>query len=341
MIIFGAGASYDSYSTVLPGGGIGGRQNYPERPPLANELFQDLPVFRDQLSKYPEARPLIPLLQSAPDVESMLGSWQDQADDQSLRQLAAIRYYLRDVIYECELQWTLRTRGALNYGTLLDQIRREAKVSIVTFNYDTLIEKALADLRVPIKSLDDYVKDRQFKLFKLHGSTDWVQRATFKGRIQSQEWRSAAEIIGHAPELEQTPNFERHTDRSLPTVLRVPNGQHVQLIPLMPALAVPATGKSRFICPKDHLQSLRDIIPQVRKVLVIGWKAAEQHFLKLLVEGLGETTVKGLIVRGSADGAKETIRSLHDAGIRGDLQADPGGFSDFVIGNRVEAFLSS
>jgi hypothetical protein len=141
--------------------------------------------------------------------------------------------------------------------------------------------------------------------------------------------------------LELIPRFEWRKDASLPTVLaeKVRGFNSNRLIPLMPALAIPATGKSDFICPNDHLESLDEVIPQVAKILIVGWKAGEQHFLKRLAKGLGEKNVKVLAVRGGIDGAKETLLTLESAGIRGDFQADPGGFSDFVLSNRAEPFL--
>jgi hypothetical protein len=342
MAIFGAGASYDSFSSSPPARDLGRGQF---RPPLANELFINLPAFRDHLKKYPQCTPLIPILENAPDVEKVLGSWQAGADDMRLRQLAAIRYYLRDLIYTCERQWNDFTRGVSNYGTVLDQIRSQPKVALVTFNYDTLIERALADFGVRIDSMDGYLADSQFELFKLHGSIDWAQRASFEGRGSDHRWNSPAEIIDHAHELNPLPCFELRKDASLPTVLVESEKErlvdHTGYVPLLPALAIPATGKADFICPKAHLESLDGIIPQVTKIVIVGWRAGEQHFLRRLAQGLGEKNVKVLAVRGGVDGAKETLRTLEGAGIKGDFQPDPGGFSDFVVNNRVEAFLSS
>jgi len=268
---------------------------------------------------------------------------QVNADNVRLSQLAAVRYYLRDLIYTCEQQWSELTRGVSNYGTLLEQIRTVHNVSLVTFNYDTMIERALGDLRVHIGSMDGYLAHHQFKLFKLHGSTDWAQRASFKGRGTDHRWNSPREIIDHAAELELLPRFEWGKHASLPTVLTEMERRlgFTNLVPLMPALAIPAVGKSDFICPKAHLESLREVIPRVTKILIVGWKAAELHFLKLLMEYLGGKHVKVLAVRGSIDGAKETLQTLENVGIRGDFQPDPGGFTDFVVNNRVEAFLAS
>ncbi len=340
MVIFGAGASYDSYSSSPPPTDLGRGD---ARPPLANELFLNLPAFRDHLKRYPQCRPLIPILENAPDVEKVLGSWTASADPMRLRQLAAVRYYLRDLIYTCERRWNDLTRGVSNYCTVLDQIRSQPKVALVTFNYDTMIERALGDLRVHIASMDGYLADGQFKLLKLHGSINWVQRASFKGHGLDHRWNSAHEIIENTPDLELTPRFEWRKDESLPTVFAEKERRlnSTRLVPLVPALAIPAVGKSDFICPKVHLDSLRDIIPQVSKILIVGWKAAEEHFLKRLAQGLGEKSVKVLAVRGGVEGARDTLRTLEGAGIKGDFQPDPGGFSDFVVNNRVEAFLAS
>ncbi len=136
--------------------------------------------------------------------------------------------------------------------------------------------------------------------------------------------------------------FDRDTGSTLPTLHRETSPYYVdKLNPLVPALAIPATGKSEFICPKNHLESLRKVIPHVTKIVIVGWRAAEQHFLTMLAEGLGDKNVKVLAVSGGVDGAKGTLRALENAGIKGDFQPDTGGFSDFVVNNRVEAFLAS
>src|SRR5438105_2029867 len=66
MVIFGAGASYDSDPTrpsanyVLP---------TPHRPPLANQLFDNRPEFAHDLSYFPECIPIVPLLRHADAIE--------------------------------------------------------------------------------------------------------------------------------------------------------------------------------------------------------------------------------------------------------------------------------
>jgi hypothetical protein len=51
---------------------------------------------------------------------------------------------------------------------------------------------------------------------------------------------------------------------------------------LIPALALPLRSKARFVCPQEHLDVLNALLPQVDRILAIGWKAGEPHFLNLL-----------------------------------------------------------
>ena len=48
---------------------------------------------------------------------------------------------------------------------------------LVTFNYDTLLEHALAkQFNRTFDVLDDYVSSPEYKVFKLHGSQNWGRR---------------------------------------------------------------------------------------------------------------------------------------------------------------------
>jgi hypothetical protein len=56
--------------------------------------------------------------------------------------------------------------------------------------------------------------------------------------------------------------------------------------------AIPVESKTDFECPPDHLTALSDLLPKVRNILTIGWRATEKHFLTLLRERLsGVVTV--------------------------------------------------
>jgi hypothetical protein len=50
----------------------------------------------------------------------------------------------------------------------------------------------------------------------------------------------------------------------------------------IPALAMPMLDKTSFECPPGHLEALKQALPAVQHVLIIGWRAAEPHVLDLL-----------------------------------------------------------
>ena len=69
--------------------------------------------------------------------------------------------------------------GVSNYSTLVNNIeqfrRSDEPVILITFNYDTLIERALSLTfgDFTFKEIQDYVRWPAYKLFKLHGSVNW------------------------------------------------------------------------------------------------------------------------------------------------------------------------
>ena len=177
MVIFGAGASYDSHPSESPpredGPQISNHDVENNRPPLANQLFDDRPEFSDTLRRFPECMPIIPRLrhpQEGLSVEEVLQKFKLQTELYPERhsQLAAIRYYLQMMISECERRWDRVHRGITNYVTLLDQIRpilkTEEKVCMVTFNYDSMLEKALAPIQGPLNNLTDYINKDKFEV---------------------------------------------------------------------------------------------------------------------------------------------------------------------------------
>jgi hypothetical protein len=112
--------------------------------------------------------------------------------------------------------------------------------------------------------------------------------------------------------------------------------------PLIPALAIPVVQKQEYECPKEHLDMLDTCIPQVTKLLVVGWRVSETHILQRLAKGL-KHELQVMVVSGSPKDAEETINNLAIARMRvigGYKKADTG-FSDFILGRSVQGFLTS
>jgi len=211
LVIFGAGASYDSAPAFPPS-----TRPY-ERPPLANELFQNRPTFVEMMQKFPECQPIVPWLRDLPSgttVEQRLEEFQADVatHPQRQRQLTAVRFYLQHMLWECQQQWANIHGGITNYKTLFDSIehwraQRNETVEVVTFNYDTMLEEGLSWLDLKFKRIEDYISDDHYRVFKLHGSVDWIRRVTTPFArseslfLNNVMWGAAHDVIRNANHL--------------------------------------------------------------------------------------------------------------------------------------------
>ena len=85
------------------------------------------------------------------------------------------------MLRECQKRWDATGAGVTSYKSLLDTIRHhrkpEGRVCLVTFNYDTMLEDALSEMRVQLSSeMSSYIADDVCKVFKVHGSVNWAPR---------------------------------------------------------------------------------------------------------------------------------------------------------------------
>jgi len=217
-------------------------------------------------------------------LEEVLEQFQTEAESypHGYQQLAAVRYYLHDMLWACGDAWLQEAHGVTNYRTLLDEINRFRKleeiVSLVTFNYDTLLEPGLQDLGFTITRVSDYVEQNPYyKVFKVHGSVNWGQvvgSADFQAvRHDMHPYPTIERMIARVNKLQITESFVLSMTR--------PMGWEDNE-PVFPALAIPVQRKSKFACPQNHIDCLVKLLPKVTKILVIGWRATEQHFLQLL-----------------------------------------------------------
>jgi len=192
LVVFGAGASYDWVLQLPPPPSVfitgtnrdrvshhGPHEEY--RPPLANQLFDDRPLFVNSMLRFPACLPLVNLLRGDVQVEQKLARFEHEAKTFPTRnsQITAIRYYLHEVLWFCQKGWSKQHKGITNYLTFLDAVERwryenEEQVCYVTFNYDTMIEQAIASRSgLLLDDFSSYIAQPWFKLVKLHGSIDW------------------------------------------------------------------------------------------------------------------------------------------------------------------------
>jgi hypothetical protein len=120
---------------------------------------------------------------------------------------------------------------------------------------------------------------------------------------------------------------------------------------VFPAIAVPVEKKDQFACPRTVVEQLAQALPQVSKVLVIGWRATEANFLSLLgnkFSGL-KLGVRLHIVAGAGQlaGMGNSPGEITKVSICRALPnnppqpptIDPGGFTDFLDSGRAKSFL--
>ena len=111
-------------------------------------------------------------------------------------------------------------------------------------------------------------------------------------------------------------------------------------VPLFPAIAIPVETKSGFECPQDNLDCLRHLLPSTTKILIVGWRATEQHFLRILKETL-PIDVPVFIVAENKAAADEVFDHIVRAGIRISGVIAERGFTEVVVQREAEQFLRS
>jgi hypothetical protein len=347
MVIFGAGASYDSCSTFTDESGVPEKIIPTWRPPLASELFN--PRFADQLKLFEEVLDVAPRLQEKKgrNVELSLQEMTSSKEPATEKQLVAIRYYILHMLTACVNGWNQESGGISNYRALLNDIRRSQfqrnsneKVCLVTFNYDTLLEDAVqkvTGLNVKIRSIRDYVAS-DWPIFKLHGSVNWgrVLKINEPYFAEMDTIERARAIIDRWPiEVSDTYAFDSG-GTGLATVTPIPAGALL----LLPAIAIPMHKKDQFELPREHEKQLAEILPSVSKVLVVGWRGAEDRFLQMLMTGLGSET-EFLAVSSGKKSAEEVINTISKAGVqmKNYLTAN-GGFTS-SLDKEIKDFLKN
>jgi hypothetical protein len=297
MIVFGAGASFDS----VPEPRWSGRIHKDRRPPLTNQLFEQRPYHVQAWTMYEWCADLVnelwPIAQasaedpSKPGVEEhlqeLVATYGDRQRTQ--RQLMALRFYLKWVIHATFDAWVLENGPANNYATLLNWLDRirdpNHRLVLVTFNYDPMLDEARErELEDSQDAMDDYIEGSSL-LFRPHGYEGWSRLARI-ARGTSDET-----LIRTAGTYELTNDI-------------VPAGSEGGLAEI-PAIAIPTRGKVDFECPEVHRKAFEDALENVTHILTIGWRAREEAFLGLC-RGRMRGDIRGMVVSGTPPGA-ETI----------------------------------
>lgn len=339
MFVFGAGASYDSDpdrpTDEEP------LDDFDFRPPLAAGLFApNNRIGKEAIAAFPRSAPLMMRLREATrqgeDIEEVLEQIAVGSDvyPGTATQLLAFRAYLAQLMSQVPDEWADECQGLTNYVLTLEQADRwnqalhgsTEPVICVTFNYDSLLERAVRSVfGHRINHIDQYASHPLVHVFKPHGSVNWQRAATWDQ--PENHWISKhgglSKAINEAASLDWSEDFrfqsnDEYQDRSTATKV------------WLPALSIPVRNKAEFTMPDGHMAPLCADLRKVTTVVAVGWRARERHFLRLLQDNLGGALVRLVAGAETDQSAQETVDNLWMTGRFTQFAVCGTGFSGFT-----------
>jgi len=270
VIIFGAGASYDVSKGEIP---------------LTKGLFH----IPDRNTKRWRVRPLTVGYRA---ISSLLGRIEpDDSFEDNLTKLSqkkefeysvkVMHYYLQELFAELSKHHDSIYSSAGSYTDFF-QILREQKdlVTIITFNYDTLIEFSIEGLSHDRRffNLPDYINGDNFNLVKLHGSWHWFRE--LNNYIESTPNNDFEEIVAQICGLKSF-RFGEFKKFAVPLQTNVRQSLTKNSKKWFPAISAPLTGKD-YTCPDDHVEFAINSLAMADELIVIGYRARDVGFRELL-----------------------------------------------------------
>jgi hypothetical protein len=331
LVILGAGATHDA---VTPRNLVADAP----QPPLASELFEVRPSFGHFIDEYPPLRAITDRMRDAAlagttSIEHEFESVVTEATDNLTvrRQLAAARFYLHDVIETSTLAYAQAANGITNYQVLVNRINaslggRPEAATYITFNYDTLLERAITDtLRRSYRQLEDYIRNDRPAVIKLHGSVGWTQICLdLRTKPDGSEYVSFDWLMNRIDRIVLSADEYRPRPWN-----QVDPGEEVGF----PAITVPTERKTvgNFTLPPTHLAFLRQRIPHATEILIIGWQGREEHFWELWDACHPPRNMNVVVVDRNPAAAIEVCRHLWKLGLSATLYpAQVEGFTGYI-----------
>ncbi len=250
--------------------------------------------------------PIRAAAEAGADLEEVLDAYQAEAADDQLRQtqLASVICYIRDVVSESASGTYGRAAGVTSYVSLVDHLRVWSRrsgeeVTYITFNYDELLDWAWKDVYgQKVTDIHSLIlrPGGAPQVFHPHGSTSWARPLLNLDHLGG--------TLGTEDILQ---NFYR-----LGLGEPVLTAHHPGLLSVkdattfFPALSLPLKTKSTFVFPQPHREEMSRCLSTTSRVLVVGWRASEPHFLSLWADQK-PPAVRALIVSNSEDGCSEAI----------------------------------
>lgn len=315
VFIFGAGASHDVIAKHT-------QPRHPHgadwQPPLTKDLVKSIPRFDHLIVQYPELKSLAGQIRSAllndgNNFEDLMVGLREKAKTNAIRyrQLVQLRFYLRWLLYHCSSEYVYTGN---QYATLISNlmdIKGDAEVTFVTFNYDTLVEQAMIDMRILPKNLDklDHYIDSDIKLIKPHGSVNWIHRINDNLQKPTGDNDVVSILFSMFPNEEpKIDESEIRIDDHWSTGRSISDYRDPYIH--YPALAIPLNKKSEFICPPTHIAALERVLSNAKNIVTIGWRGREEHFGAML-SSCRKNRPRLFVVSGG-DRGKESAAEIKD-----------------------------
>lgn len=318
FIVLGAGASHDFIDPkYISTGKVLDWETF--KPPLASEIFNPA-KFGGVIQKYNEASQLsasvLSALRAGKDLEEFMQELRERGGHR-IPQLVELVFYLGDLFQLISSKF--RNNPGNNYSDLIGRIRDNGgEACMVTFNYDTLLETNLGTQFAEKKhELDDYIR-HDIQVIKIHGSCEW---SYVSGPFEQYEVDEILKIGGINKYLVQNPSRvygikeDGKKINTQPEIIPQRNFQMTQkntygtdeFFESYPALAIPVRTKHTYVCPDYHIEELKKALSQTCKILIIGWKAADENLLEIFEEVI-KYPVEFTIVAGKGSKTAEEIK---------------------------------
>lgn len=362
LVVLGAGASYDCYPwldhdldrqiRVPPELSEEPLRAQDVRRPLTQELFGNRRSFARFINDYSAVRPLVMRLRATDGttaLEDELADYSAKVEDHPMRQrhLTAMRFYLRDVLWLCTegMLSVDADAGLTNHVHLVQTLyewaeRHDEHVCCVSFNYDTLLEQACHDVWGFLKSkLEYYVQEPRFSVLKPHGSMDWGRDPVVDGNPHH---IGGDRVSGARTAIESV----SHNSRFTPVrVLTDPFSRRNQSGGTIPAMAPPVRDKTDFAWPDEQQAFFKGLQGgKVSRLITIGWRGADKHFVDLLTATFSGSALPTLVVTGGPEAESEATQVVQKLGLASANDGDyaipwPGGFSRLIRDRFLEEWL--
>ncbi|MEX2245383.1 MAG: SIR2 family protein [Dehalococcoidia bacterium] len=345
LVILGAGASYDCVWRSE----VGIDKKW--RPPLADQLFSD--EYLETRRKYASVASLAQQLNAElrlpgrdENFEVLLARLAANPTRQRRMQFREVPAYLRDLLGHVSRAYTTEAPSCYTrlFGQLLDA--GVGKVAFVTLNYDTLLERAIAEADGEPFSMDWYTQHDEWMVIKLHGSVNWGRRIVqYPKEIR---WGPGMRNVSAGPDvylelLRNIDDLEECTSDVVEIMLGNPETNWMRNEPYYPVLAVPVENKLQPVCPQAHLEALGSFLPLCTDVLAIGVSWRDKDLIDILNEGLPDNA--NFLYVGWDDEYEECLDRFraavpHVPAARPTDFSPANGFSDFIEGGALAKFIS-